>query len=135
MIDKATGQVEPCPMCGSREVRWRQRRWYDVLRTWLRWLVEAVLSAFGGGRKSSYSPVIGDPQGYSYEAQVAAFDHRWSIQTPRSFWRCSDCRRRGYVFDPLDGSEHRNVLEREDAIRAQGGSVSHPSGGRPPGRD
>jgi hypothetical protein len=133
---------EPCPMCGSGEVRWRKRRWHDVVRTQARWFVETMLhSITGGGRTMSGGRVgwfrgagdqMRDPRQHLAEERYlrskAAFDSRISSKTPARFWACASCGREGHEFDGLTSMlEGREAIaEHEDALRAQGGTVVHP---------
>lgn len=89
---------EPCPECGSENVRWRGRRWYDVPLNFLRYLVEAFFHALGFGGKSSsdYAPEFGEALQHQ-----KMYDDRMSAQTPRRFWRCPSCKQRGEIFDDL----------------------------------
>ena len=47
----AYGEVDPCPNCGSTNVRWRRRRFSDVVLTHARYLADLVVSTlFGTGQ-------------------------------------------------------------------------------------
>jgi hypothetical protein len=110
----ATGQFDPCPNCGSEDVRWRGRRWYDVPLNFLRYIVEALLHTLGFGSKS--------PSQYAPEFREALqheklYDDRMSAQTPRRFWRCPSCKQRGQVFDDLDELGRNTLAQTYD--RAQ----------------
>jgi hypothetical protein len=101
-----TGKTDPCPNCGSQDVRWRGRRWYDIPLNFLRYIVEALLHTLGFGSKS--------PSQYAPEFREALqheklYDDRMSAQTPRRFWKCPACKQRGEVFDDL-GELGRSTL-------------------------
>jgi predicted RNA-binding Zn-ribbon protein involved in translation (DUF1610 family) len=105
--------IEPCPMCGSSDVRWRRRGPTDFALTWLRWWVELFASFFQvqarSVRRSSqarafdattahtqvirieYGTGAGEPIREFYEATTG---HK----TPKRFWRCSSCKQKGHVF-------------------------------------
>lgn len=101
-----TGKSDPCPNCGSEDVRWRARRIYDVPLNFLRYLVEAFLHALGFGSKS---PSQYAPEFSQYLVQRKIYDDRFSAQTPRRFWRCPACKQRGQAFDDL-GEHDRSAL-------------------------
>jgi hypothetical protein len=150
MIDKATGQVEPCPMCGSREVRWRPRRLYDFVFTWFRYVVETVLQAVGFGRlgpqtlggASGSMPVcdhrIPNPRPGRHiddihlEMQYSRLRQMYELNTGTAtanrYWKCRSCRRRGQVFDGLaDLVRPLGELTRmEDAMTLRHGAPSNP---------
>ena len=95
MLDPTTMQPRPCPACASRNVRWRARGIPDRARTWLRYGGEFFASAiFDAG---SYSNVRFPDQvheGVLHEMR----ESRVGLKTPEFFWKCADCRKRGYVF-------------------------------------
>ena len=42
--------IEPCPMCGSDQVRWRKRRPTDFVLTSMRWVAEFLASTVADGQ-------------------------------------------------------------------------------------
>jgi hypothetical protein len=113
------GEVQrPCPQCGSANVRWRERRAVDVVRTWLRFLLElpfrSLLHLLSGTRRQPASPDSGLHSTEQYHAggtrvdfeRMAAeagarFEGGMSTETADRFWRCGDCGRRGREYDRL----------------------------------
>jgi hypothetical protein len=79
---------DACPNCGSQRVRWRKRRFYDVVFTWL---AAGILSS---GVYSQYDEALW-PQPYEYNEAVLN-DGLWI--TPRRYWKCRDCERRGEEY-------------------------------------
>ena len=111
------GRAEPCPNCGSHDVRWRKRRWNDVLFTWLRYGVESILGIFTGPPRSRsvYLPEserrVEDGGGGMYDlgatrmhygAARRAQDERMALATARWFWRCRACKQHGETFDAME---------------------------------
>jgi hypothetical protein len=97
--------IEPCPMCGSDQVRWRKRRPTDFVLNTMRAFVEWLWSGLSFQARVRYrqNPLI--EQGYvdpstadvpevALDAREASTGHR----TPRRFWRCKACNREGHVF-------------------------------------
>ena len=98
MMDVTTGQTRPCPDCGSRAVRWRGRRIYDVPLTVLRWVVELFASALSGSARGKRG------SGYTYRGRAGAvhmdmIEARTGLKTAHQFWKCPECRRNGQSFE------------------------------------
>jgi rubrerythrin len=102
MIDARTGQPEPCPMCGSADVRWRRRRWYDGARNGMRYSIEAVLSTVFRQRSVTGMRDVDvwqeRNQALMDAHRIKAHDHALSSKTADRFWRCRACKREGHVF-------------------------------------
>jgi hypothetical protein len=49
-----------------------------------------------------------------------------SAQTPRRFWKCSDCRENGEVFDDLGEHDRAKLGALEDALEDQLGAAHDP---------
>ena len=81
-------ETEACPYCGSQRVRWRKRRFYDVVFTWL---AAGMLSC---GAYSQYDDTFWAPPREYNEAILN--EALWI--TPRRFWKCRDCERRGEEY-------------------------------------
>jgi hypothetical protein len=99
MIDARTGKPQPCPVCGSKLVKWRARHLYDVPLTWLRWFGELLASALGGhggGDRAAWRYSWGQVR-EEYAAELR--ETHTGLKTPTHFWRCADCSNNGYVFD------------------------------------
>jgi hypothetical protein len=143
----AANGIDPCPMCGSSGVRWRRRRWYDVVRTWLASLAEhavhfvlskSTTSATIPGARSSGPTYIPDPKTERmidnankvahYGKSREIYESELSFVTAARFWRCSACKREGHVFaDPEGMVDFReSLVEMEDEIVAQGGAAHNP---------
>ncbi len=88
--------IEPCPMCGSDQVKWRKRRPTDFVLTWMRWFVELVGSLIASDRRQMERIWMPDHarEDMQSEMREAATGHK----TPRRFWRCTACHREGHVF-------------------------------------
>jgi hypothetical protein len=101
--------IEPCPMCGSDQVRWRKRRPTDFVLTWGRWCVELIASMFASGQlrqqhrehhslqndlNSTIYEDFARTRDTAREQREANTGHR----TPKRFWRCKACNREGHVF-------------------------------------
>ena len=74
-------RFDVCPKCGSIEVRWRARRFYDVILTWIEasLVTSALYPDCHGAWPFAYGlPDDGPPPKPNYE-------------TPKRFWRCVDC--------------------------------------------
>jgi predicted RNA-binding Zn-ribbon protein involved in translation (DUF1610 family) len=125
-----------CPNCGSRNVRWRNRRFYDVILTWLRYFADAFLSMiFSRGA----TPTVGMPYGDRvlqsrvsaelYKRARSAYEMKIGLTTAVRFWRCPECKQKGQVFSGIDDAltEGRTALASvEDEITGGLGSVSTP---------
>ncbi len=105
MINPATQQVNPCPICGSRNVRWRARRWYDRIFTLVAYLVNA-LSLSGLSSRRQYG---GDGIDVAAGVREQVVQDRTGLKTARCFWRCPDCGNSGAIFDepPPDLALHQ----------------------------
>jgi hypothetical protein len=96
-------------MCGSINVRWRSRRWYDVLFTNVRWYLDrAVGGLLKAGRTESVDLSF---DAASDQRQLDAIRYRkrrdWyedqaGGMTARRFWKCGDCHRKGEDFGNID---------------------------------
>ena len=146
------GRREPCPKCGSEDVRWRRRTARDVVLTALRSNVERLLHpVFGSSTRpvdigsaadlvygsSSTDRVFDDDQ---YAVQVLseeyrrvrmAYDDKVSSTTASRFWKCSDCGQCGEVLDDEDleralGPVRADLVRLEDELAAKGAIVSNP---------
>jgi hypothetical protein len=93
MIDAKTGQVRPCPICNSVNVRWRGRRPYDVPLTWSRHFIEMLFSSTMASTPRRSARV------YRERLVGELLEARTGGRTATAFWRCPDCRNKGDVFD------------------------------------
>jgi hypothetical protein len=91
-----------CPNCGSTNVRWRNRRFYDVLFTW-------CAEAF-------YNSAVWSNDGCAliYQVPPETYPQAVRYDTPHRFWRCLDCRRRGDEFDVLRTPSEQPALPVEE---------------------
>jgi len=152
MIDARTGRVEPCPNCGSRDVRWRGRRWYDFVLTYARFSVEAMLRVVGFGRMGPSTPggaAAENANGYCeqavplvttgsmiddvnseihYEQLREYYEVNAGTAVARRYWKCRACKQRGQVFDHVERllAPRARVAELEDGIARRPGGVSYP---------
>ena len=125
-----------CPSCRSRNVRWRNRRPYDVIFTWVRYFADAFLSTiFSRGATPTIGMRYGDrvlrsqASAELYKRARSAYEMRIGLTTADRFWRCPDCKQKGQVFSGIDEAltEGRAALaSMEDDIRGGLGSVSTP---------
>ncbi len=148
MIDARTGQPRPCPDCGSTNVRWRGRRWHDVIRTWLRHFADYLpAAAFGIGRPKVGDSSVGAQQTFQdgwpisisnhqaeeivrrsqYEQSREVYDIETGYVTPDLFWKCGDCRRKGHVFANPENllGLRAELASLEDSIVRHAGGVSN----------
>ncbi len=84
-------QVNPCPICGSRNVRWRARRWSDFVLTFLAYLANMSWLS-GSSLRWGYRDVGG-------EVRQQVVEERTGLKTARYFWKCPDCRNKGSIFE------------------------------------
>ena len=96
MIDSATGQPPPCPLCNSTRVRVRGRRVYDVPLTWARHFTEVLFSGLMSSGKRSRRPVAE----YRQRLRAEILEANTGGRTPTRFWRCPECKHKGEIFDP-----------------------------------
>jgi hypothetical protein len=139
--------IDPCPMCGSADVRWRRRRWFDVARTWLGSLAEHALHfvlsksttrATIPGARSSAPSYFPDPKTERmidnanrvahYGKSRELYESELSFVTAARFWRCRTCKREGHMFaDPEGMLDFReSLVEMEDEIAAEWGAAHNP---------
>src|SRR5262245_829495 len=88
--------IDPCPMCGSDDIRWRKRRPTDFVLTWMRWFVELIASAFGSDERRIERVWL--PERGRAEMRTEIREANTGLKTPRRFWRCKACRREGHLF-------------------------------------
>jgi hypothetical protein len=79
--------LDVCPNCGSPRVRWRKRRFYDVVLTWL---AAGLLSA---GAYGDYDETHSWALYNDLDPPIQDPSITWT--TPRRFWNCPDCCERG----------------------------------------
>lgn len=122
-MDARTGQTDPCPMCGSTNVWWRGRRWYDVPLTWLRYIIVAPIEMVFGTKQRASGGIGHTAHHISYEAARDAYDDRMSVATGRWFWRCGSCGERGQVFEDIGQAQIEHISSIEaDMAENQGGA-------------
>ncbi|MDE3094742.1 MAG: hypothetical protein KGK07_01925 [Chloroflexota bacterium] len=137
MLDSRAFEPKPCPLCDSTNVRWRRRRFYDVIRTYLRYIADRVVgAAFGGTRTTIIGPAYSDRASdarlasIEYREERNIYEDRVGTMTAPLFWKCPDCGRKGQVFDHLDGvlGERERLAGLEDRIEGGLGAVGNPIG-------
>jgi hypothetical protein len=134
-------QVSVCPLCGSRNVRWRNRRFYDVIFTWLRYGVENTLATVltrgattATGPAAGREPYVSDVLRSRIEVEEYGparrmYEEKIGLTTARRFWRCPDCRQKGQVFAGIDDTltgGRATLASMEDEITGGLGSASTP---------
>ncbi len=126
---------DPCPNCGSPDGRWRRRRIFDVVLTWIRYAADNALGRFFGANKSTvaggaYSERADEARldALRYSTERRIYETRVGTTTAVRFWKCPACRKKGEVFDePADliaGRDH--LVELEADIGDNLGAVSEP---------
>lgn len=98
MRDEFGRPIDVCPMCDFTDVRWRGRRPWDFVFTWMRWFAETMLQGFARPkiilyRRSDLQLGI-DDSGLREELREADT----GLKTPKRFWKCRACKRKGHVF-------------------------------------
>jgi len=129
--------AEPCPSCGSKNIRWRRPRPLDVPLTWASFLVDY---AFGGAGHDQ-ATAIGGPGMYGDTATSKAygelrerFEIKVGLKVADAFWKCPDCRKSGGVSDLAAlGGDVALLSSMEGTISQEGGGVSSSIGGGPKG--
>ena len=125
MINAATGQPDPCPVCGSTNVRWRGRRFYDIPFNFFRFLAVGALGGLIGTSGASTSPRIGVTgidnrlATHAYQKERELYEARADSATPRRFWKCLDCKQHGEDFGSLAEDTfalRRDLAAKEDSI-------------------
>lgn len=139
--------IDPCPMCGSDQVRWQNRRWYDVVRTWIRFAAESIIHPLLGGQTSraSIPGAVGEPstdlpdmrtdraiRNHSLELNYAVtrevYEAHVAGETARAFWRCKTCGRKGEQFANAAQllALRETVVKIEDQISGEMGVAHNP---------
>ncbi len=152
MIHAHTGQPQPCPICDSSDVRWHDRRWYDVVRTTVRSWFEGLARVFDAGRPTRVAPqraLSSSSQtierelrlGFGSDEEVAkvaaemrydvrrdAYNARVSMTTADRFWSCNSCGRKGEVFDDAQEllADRAELAALEDQMNAEPGKITRP---------
>ncbi len=131
----AYGEVGPCPNCGSTNVRWRHRRFYDVILTYLRYLTDVTAGTLFGAGRTSIPGGSGSQraaQAYldaaQYRQERTIYESRAGTMTAKRFWKCPDCHEKGQVFEGVEriaGARER-LGELESDITSNLGSVGSP---------
>ena len=140
-MDSIASPPVPCPNCGFRNVRWRNRRFYDVILTWLRYGVDNTLATvFSRGATTTTGTVAGrEPyvsnvlrsriEAEEYDPARRMYEEKVGLTTARRFWRCPDCKKKGQVFTELDDAlttGRAGLASIEDQVVGRLGGVSDP---------
>ena len=83
--------IEPCPMCGSGDVRWRTPRAYDVVFGWGRGAVEGLLATAGIGRYRPNDRVAVRLYPHHFEHEKPAHDETAAGPGSARLLRCRSC--------------------------------------------
>ena len=133
----AYGEVDPCPNCGSTNVRWRRRRFSDVVLTHARYLADLVVSTLFGtgqtriaGSSGSRSAGRANLQAVAYSESRQFYESRMGTKTAARFWKCPDCHKKGQIFDNVRGS-----VKVGDSLVGSGGDVTGNVSGGPINRE
>ena len=125
----------PCPDCGSTDVRWRRRRSYDVVFTYLRWYIDSIAGTlFGSTRSTVPGSILSDRTnqgrlaGMQYAEERKFYEDRAGTKTATLFWKCRSCGHRGQVFEGIDNllGERQRLESLEDTVSGNLGSVAEP---------
>ncbi len=135
MMSASNPSAEACPNCGSPSVRWRRRRFHDVVFTYLRHSVDALLGTIFRGTGSTvtareYSERWGEAQfdAFRYDQERRVDEHRVGTMTAARFWRCPACRQKGHVFEELDDvlERRQRLLGLQERLEDNFGTANHP---------
>jgi hypothetical protein len=94
MVDPRTLQPKPCPLSDSPKVRWTKPRPHQYVLTWVRHVTDLSLAGVLSSRRRyrSARDVRTDVMGTQLEMKTG-------LKTPEWFWKCPDCKHRGYVLN------------------------------------
>lgn len=95
MRDEFGRPIEICPLCESTDARWRGRRPWDFAFTWMRWSFELIASGFAGNRRGD-AGYYGSPERAEVLSEIR--EANTGHKTPKRFWKCRACRRKGHEF-------------------------------------
>ena len=84
----------PCPNCGSRNVRWRKRRWYDGPLNFLETMFSGATSMRTDDGISAMERSGMDPS-FMRQRGIDEQHRKMGRHTAELFWRCPDCRLKG----------------------------------------
>ena len=82
-------------------MRWRRRRWYDLLLVWLRFLSFVDQTAYTPTPKSEST---GEFE-YDFPRQTDELRDQWQDEQRREsamplwIWRCRDCGKKGTIYN------------------------------------
>ena len=107
---------DACPKCGSTRLHWRNRRFYDLVLTWL---ATSLSSSMAWG--DCDSPWL-------YDLPLEYYAQPPSLETPKRFWKCLDCLERGEQFEPPAGIEETGVATKAGRARKSQGLVRPAAG-------
>jgi hypothetical protein len=105
-------QQQTCPICDSNDVSWRRRRPTDLPLSWGRYVVDFVVFSVISGGGQVHRQGANLPAGYYQPASMDMANrhdlsaamresnntHR-AMATPRWFWKCRGCKKRGAIYD------------------------------------
>lgn len=140
----AYGEADPCPNCGSHNVRWRRRRFSDVILTYLRYFIDTMAgTVFGAGGTSVAGSSVSERatearvEGMEYKEARRIYEDRAGTATANRFWKCHDCHQKGQVFDHIDTilSDRERLVGMEGDIEQNLGAVIDPIGSDSPRSD
>ena len=88
----------PCPICGSNNVRWRKRRWYDGPLNFF----ETMLSGATRIQTDDGVPPILRAEmdaGHMRDRDITEHGMSANRAVAPMFWRCPDCHQHGEGYD------------------------------------
>ena len=88
-------------------VKWRDRRFYDIPLTWTRHGIETL---FIGLFTANARPRYRSPRTIQSHMRVEAIEAQTGSRTATSFWRCPECKQHGEVYEA--SKRHRRVEHR-----------------------
>ncbi len=116
---------EPCPNCGSADVSWRGRRWWESLRRALANAIEWPFTVLASTSRTPSLTLTRQPTQRGVDASQywrlrKAYDSRVAALPPR-IWQCRACDRRGEIHP---GYAAVRAEYEPDLARLEGG-MSH----------
>jgi hypothetical protein len=86
-----------CPNCGSRNIHWRNRRWYDGPLNFVETMLAGGMTMRTDEGISAMERSGMDP-GFMRERGIDEQRREMGRRTAELFWRCPDCRQKGEAF-------------------------------------
>ena len=84
----------PCPNCGSRKVRWRERRFYDGVLNFFETMLTGATTIRTDDGISAMERSAMDAS-FMRERGIQEQRGKMGRRTAELFWRCPDCKESG----------------------------------------